>query len=96
MTDTKQGQIQDFQGGGGGGGDTTSAEGASFLGGSWGMHPQKCLKICVSKMAIASILRQILHSCNSQFLLDNFDFVQKIQMGEGGGVGEEGIPSLPN
>ena len=54
------------------------------------MHPNKCLKICVSKMAIASILRQIPHSSNSQFLLDNFDFVQKIQMGEDGGGGGGG------
>ena len=49
MTNTKQGQIQDFQGGGGGAG----GEHHEFSRGILGHAPQKFLKICVSKIAIA-------------------------------------------
>ena len=68
----QQGQIQDFRKGA-----PTSAEGASFLGGSGGMLLQIFLKIWVSKMAISSILRQISYSFNSNFLLVTFTFVKR-------------------
>ena len=96
MTNTKQGQIQYFQGGGGGvkGGGTTSAKGASSLGVSGGMLPQKFLKICVSKIAISSILREISYSSNTNFLLVNFAFVKKKKKIQGRGGGGTG-PSEP-
>ena len=67
-----RGGSRTFKGGRGRG--KTSAEGASFLGGSGGMLPQKYLNIRVSKMAISSILRKILFLFNTTFLL--VDFVQ--------------------
>ena len=72
MTNTKQGQIQNFQRGG-----TTSAEGASFLGGTEGMLPQKFLKICVSKMAISSILRQFRTCLEYQYFAPKLRFCKK-------------------
>ena len=87
MTNAKQGQIQYFQRGGG----TTSAEGASFLGGAEGMLPQKFLKICVSKMAISSILRQFRTCLEYQFLV-NFAFVRK---NANGGGGSTQVPQPP-
>ena len=80
MTNTKQGQIQYFQRKGGGvvgEGGTTSAEGASFLGGTEGMLPQKFLKICVSKMAISSILRQFRTCLEYQFFAPKLRFCKK-------------------
>ena len=53
---------------------------------SGGMLPQKFLKICVSKIAISSILREISYSSNTNFLLVNFAFVKKKKNPrEGGG-----------
>ena len=43
MTNTKQGQIQDFQRGGG----TTSAKGASFVGGSGACPPEIFENLCL-------------------------------------------------
>ena len=48
-------------------GSITSAEAASFLGGSGVMFPQNFLKIWVSQMTISSILRQISYSFNIKF-----------------------------
>ena len=49
------------------------------------MPPQEFLKICLSKMAISSILRQISYSSNTNFLLINFAFVKKKNPKRGGG-----------
>ena len=56
------------------------------------MLPQKCLKICISKIAISSILRQISYSSTTSFLLVNFAFEKKIQMGRRGGGGGAQVP----
>ena len=91
MTNTKQGQIQDFQRGRG----HYECQRREFSRGVWGhAPPQKFLKNCVSKMAISSILRQILYSSKTNFLLVNFAFVKKNPKG-GGGVGFAAPPRLP-
>ena len=66
------------------------------------MLPSKFLEIRVSKMAISSILRQMLYSFKTSFLLVDFVFVQKNKTklqkegGRGeGGTGSSGYPFNP-
>ena len=76
------------------GGASTSSEGASFLGGLAACPPpppKKFLKICISKMAISSILRQISYSFNANFCYSKLRFCKKSKK-EGEGGGEEQVP----
>ena len=70
-----------------------STKGTSFLG---DMLPEKFLKICVSKMAISSILRQISYSSNNIFFARKLCFC-KIKSKGGGGEQHSPPPgsSLP-
>ena len=75
-----RGGSRTFKGGGGGGVGTMSAKGTSFHGGLDASSPRN-----VSKIAISSILRQLLHSFNANFLF--IDFCSKKLGGRVGGGG---------
>ena len=73
------------------GADPGHSKGEGLSRGMQGHAPPVIFEICVSKMAISSILRQISFSFNTNFLLVNFAFVKKkiLQKGGGGGGGEQ-------